>query len=178
MNGKITIFTQTIDFVANDQIITASRIQKDSTRVTMNKLSTSNSITMGKDRSRSLGNIFWLYNFRVFETIKCVTFRKYWGRILELYGKAKSYLISPQVQFFNKESKKTYNFMVPFHVCVFLTLSYWATTRRQFSLYHKVTRFSDIHLVDQGRIRVCVSLDSPSVFEPTTSRLGIQHPNH
>ena len=29
-------------------------------------------ITMGKDRS--FGNIFWSYNFRVFDTMKFVTF--------------------------------------------------------------------------------------------------------
>ena len=69
-------------------------------------------ITMGKDRS--FGNIFWSYNFRVFDTMKFVTFCNSWGHILELYAKAKSSLISQQVQFFNKKSKKTYNFMVPF----------------------------------------------------------------
>ena len=31
-------------------------------------------ITMGKDRS--FGNIFWSYNFRVFDTMKFVTFHK------------------------------------------------------------------------------------------------------
>ena len=68
-------------------------------------------ITMGKDRS--FGNVFWSYNFRVFDTMKFVTFCNSWGHILELYAKAKSSLISQQVQFFNKKSKKTYNFMVP-----------------------------------------------------------------
>ena len=57
-------------------------------------------------------NIFWLYNFKVFDTIKSVTFRKSWGHILELYTKAQSSLISQHVQFFNKKCKKTYNFMV------------------------------------------------------------------
>ena len=61
-------------------------------------------ITMGKDRS--FGNIFWSYNFRVFDTMKFVTFCNSWGHILELYAKAKSSLISQQVQFFNKKSKE------------------------------------------------------------------------
>ena len=43
-------------------------------------------IPMGKDRS--FGNTFWLYNFRIFDIIKFVTFRKSWGHILELYAKA------------------------------------------------------------------------------------------
>ena len=57
-------------------------------------------ITMSEDRS--FGNIFWSYNFRVFDTIKFVIFRKFWGHILELSAKSKRYLISQQVQFFNK----------------------------------------------------------------------------
>ena len=61
-------------------------------------------ITMGEDSS--FGNIFWSYNFRVFDTMKFVTFCNSWGHILELYAKAKSSLISQQVQFFNKKSKK------------------------------------------------------------------------
>ena len=56
--------------------------------------------------------MFWLYNFRVFDALKFVTFRKSWDHILELYAKAKSSWISQQIQFFNKKSKKTYNFMV------------------------------------------------------------------
>ena len=52
-------------------------------------------ITMDKDRS--FGNIFWSYNFGVFDTMKFVTFRKSWGYILELYAKAKSSFISQQV---------------------------------------------------------------------------------
>ena len=35
--------------------------------------------------------------------------------ILEVYAKAKSSLISQQVQFFNKKWKKTYNFTVPLY---------------------------------------------------------------
>ena len=56
--------------------------------------------------------MFWLYNFRVFDALKFVTFRKSWDHILELYAKAKSSWISQQIQFFNKKYKKTYNFMV------------------------------------------------------------------
>ena len=67
--------------------------------------------TMSEDRS--FGNIFWLYNFMVFDLMKFVTFCKFWGYILELYAKGKSSLISQKVQFFNKKYKKTYNFMVP-----------------------------------------------------------------
>ena len=70
-------------------------------------------ITMGEDRS--FGNIFWLYNFRVFDIIKFVTFHKSWDRIWESYAKAKSYLISQEGQFFNKKSKKTYKFVVPLY---------------------------------------------------------------
>ena len=61
-------------------------------------------ITMGENRS--FGNIFWLYNFSVFGTIKFVTFRKFWGHILQLHSKAKRSLIRQQVQFFNKNLKK------------------------------------------------------------------------
>ena len=68
---------------------------------------------MGKDRS--FGNIFWLHNFRVFDTMKFVNFRKSWGHILELYAKVKISLIYQQDQFFNKKAKKTYNFMVPLY---------------------------------------------------------------
>ena len=68
-------------------------------------------ITMDKDRS--FGNIFRSYNFRVSDTMKFLTIRKSWGHILQLYAKGKSSLISQQVQFFHKKSKKTYNFMVP-----------------------------------------------------------------
>ena len=68
-------------------------------------------ITMDEDRS--FCNIFCSYNVRVFDTMKFVTFPKSWGHLLELYVKAKSSLISQEVQFFNKKSKKTYNFMVP-----------------------------------------------------------------
>ena len=50
--------------------------------------------------------MFWLYNFRVFDALKFVTFRKSWDHILELYAKAKSSWISQQIQFFNKKSKK------------------------------------------------------------------------
>ena len=48
-------------------------------------------ITVGEDRS--FGNIFWLYQFRIFDTTKFVTFRKPWGHILELHVKAKTSLI-------------------------------------------------------------------------------------
>ena len=61
-------------------------------------------ITMDEDRS--FGNIFWLYNFMIFDTIKFVTFHKSWGHILELYENTKSFLISQQVQFFNKKCKQ------------------------------------------------------------------------
>ena len=44
--------------------------------------------------------------------MKFVTFHKSRGHILELYAKAKSSLISQQVHFFNKKSKKSYNFMI------------------------------------------------------------------
>ena len=47
--------------------------------------------------------------------MKFVTFRKSWGHVLESYAKAKTFLISQQVQFFNKKSKKTYNFIVPLY---------------------------------------------------------------
>ena len=53
-------------------------------------------IPMGEDRS--FGNIFWSYNFSVFDIMKFVTFCKSWGHILELYAKAKGSLISQQVQ--------------------------------------------------------------------------------
>ena len=132
-------------------------------------------ITMGEDRS--FGNIFWLYNFRVFDIIKFVTFHKSWDRIWELYAKAKSYLISQEGQFFNKNLKKHTSLWSPCRVGVYLSLSYRATTRRQFSLFHKVPGVSDIDLIDQGRIKVWVSLESPSIFEPSTPRLETQHPN-
>ena len=41
-------------------------------------------ITMGEDRS--FGNIFWLYNFMVFDLMKFVTFCKFWCYILKLYA--------------------------------------------------------------------------------------------
>ena len=41
---KIARFTQTENFVGNNHIITASRIQTISTRVTMNELSTKNGL--------------------------------------------------------------------------------------------------------------------------------------
>ena len=109
-------------------------------------------ITMGKDRS--FGNIFWSYNFRVFDTMKFVTFCKSWGHILELYAKAKSSLISQHVQFFNKKCKKTYNFRSPCIGGVQLSLSCRATTRRQFSFFffHQVRGVSDICLIDQGSL--------------------------
>ena len=44
-NAKITRFNSTVNFVENNQIITASCIQKFSTRVTMNELSTNNGLT-------------------------------------------------------------------------------------------------------------------------------------
>ena len=44
MNTKITRFTQTVNSVGNNHIITVSRIQKISTRVTMNKLWTNNGL--------------------------------------------------------------------------------------------------------------------------------------
>ena len=99
-------------------------------------------------------NIFWLYNFRVFDTIKSVTFRKSWGHILELYAKAKSSLISQHVQFFKKKCKKTYNFRSPCIGGVQLSLSCRATTRRQFSFFffHQVRGVSDICLIDQGSL--------------------------
>ena len=50
-----------------------------------------------------------------FDSIKFVIFRKSRGHVLELYAKAKSSLISQQVQFFNKKWKKTYNFTVPLY---------------------------------------------------------------
>ena len=94
--------------------------------------------------------MFWLYNFRVFDALKFVTFRKSWDHILELYAKAKSSWISQQVQFFNKKSKKNlqlYGLLVWVELC------------------HQVPGVSDIHLIDQGRIKVWVSLE-------------IQHPSH
>ena len=45
MNAKITRFTQTVNFVGNNQIITTSHIRKISTRVTMNELSADNGLT-------------------------------------------------------------------------------------------------------------------------------------
>ena len=62
---------------------------------------------------RSFGNNFWFYNFRVFDTLKSVTFCKSWGHILELYAKAKSLLISQQVPLFNKKSEKNLQFYGP-----------------------------------------------------------------
>ena len=50
-----------------------------------------------------------------FDSIKFVIFRKSRGHVLELYAKAKSSLISQQVQFFKKKWKKTYNFTVPLY---------------------------------------------------------------
>ena len=44
VNTKITRFTQTVHFVGKNQIITTSRIQKISSRVTMNKLSTNDGL--------------------------------------------------------------------------------------------------------------------------------------
>ena len=44
MNAKITRFTQTVSFVGNNQIITASGIQNISTCLTMNELSTNNDL--------------------------------------------------------------------------------------------------------------------------------------
>ena len=70
-------------------------------------------ISMGEDRS--FGNIFSLYNFRIFGTIKFATFRKSLGHVLELYEKGKNSLIFQQVQFFTKMSKKPYNFIVPLY---------------------------------------------------------------
>ena len=68
-------------------------------------------VTMGEDRS--FGNIFWLYNFRVFKTIKFVYFRQSWGHVLELHVKAKSCLIFPASAIFQQKIwKKTWNFMV------------------------------------------------------------------
>ena len=103
-------------------------------------------ITVGENRS--FGNIFWLYNYRVFDAIKFVTFLKSWGDILELYAKAKSSLIPQKVQFFNKNLKKL-------------------------SLCHYVPGVSDIHLIDQRRIKVWVRVESPSFFESETPRFGI-----
>ena len=61
-------------------------------------------ITMGK--GRSLGNILWLYNFRVFDTIKFVTFHKSWGHILEYYAKAKVPSFPSKFNFSTKNLKK------------------------------------------------------------------------
>ena len=84
-------------------------------------------------KDRSFGNIFWSYNFRVFDTMKSVTFRKSWDHILELYAKAKSSWISQQIQFFNKKSKKTYNFMV--------SLYGWSLTASKLKSHNKETVF-------------------------------------
>ena len=62
-----------------------------------------NLITIGKNRC--FGNIFWLNNFRVFETIKLVTFCKSWGHILVLQTKAKSSLIFPATKNLKKNLK-------------------------------------------------------------------------
>ena len=80
---KITRFTQTENFVGNNHIITASRIQKISTRVTMNELSTKNGLRpwwndcVKRSRTHILNTtrqaFFWL-NQRVKH---CVT-RKFW----------------------------------------------------------------------------------------------------
>ena len=51
-------------------------------------------------------NIFWLYNFRVFDTIKFVTFRKSWGHILKIHAKAKSSLIFPASSIFQQRNLK------------------------------------------------------------------------
>ena len=85
----------------------------------------------------SLSNTSWLYNFRVFDIMKFVTFQWSWGQILELYAKAKSYLISQQVQFFNKKSKKI-RLYVPF-VCMGFNCLY-ATEPKQGTSFLFVTK--------------------------------------
>ena len=102
----------------------------------LNSKNVQNLITMRE--VRSFGNIFWLYNIKVFDTKKIVTFCKSWGGILELCAKAKSLLISQQVQFFKKKkfkkSKKTYNFMVPLYG--------WGLFVSKLQIYYKETVFS------------------------------------
>ena len=61
--------------------------------------------------------------------MKFVPLRKFWGHILELHAKTKSSLISQQVEFFNKKSKKTYKFLVRFS-CSFLVQFFFITVKR------------------------------------------------
>ena len=60
MNAKITIFTQAVNFVGNNQIITASCIQKISTCVTMNELSTNNGLNymLKKENGNSFPKLY------------------------------------------------------------------------------------------------------------------------
>ena len=116
----------------------------------LNSKNVQNLITMRE--VRSFGNIFWLYNLKVFDTKKIVTFCKSWGGILELCAKAKSLLISQQVQFFKKKIlkniKKITTLCFPCTGGVYLSLSYRFTTRRQFSLSHWFPGVSAIYLID------------------------------
>ena len=95
-NVRIRRFNSTVKFVENNQIITASRIQKFSICVTMNKLSTNNDLNLNKRKERTNG-----YNLRQMlqHSNNKITIC-FWQRSLQIYNKALLFRQLPKLFFF------------------------------------------------------------------------------
>ena len=69
-------------------------------------------------------------------------------------------------------------FMVPFYGWVQLPQGYRATSRRQFTFYHKSPEIPGTHLSNLRRMKTESTLEPPSSFGYGIPGLGIQCLNH